>query len=163
MLRDSGARHDLVDAVLGNGETNDDLLLVVRRVEALGAFLETEDGKSLLAGYRRAANILRAEEKKDGEGAFEAAADPALLTDPAEKALHAALSTAGEAALLALEKQDYPAAMRAMASLRAPVDAFFEAVMVNAEDPALRKNRLALLAALRRVTSRIADFSKVAG
>jgi glycyl-tRNA synthetase beta chain len=163
MLRDAGARHDLVDAVLGNGETNDDLLLVVRRVEALGAFLETEDGKSLLAGYRRAANILRAEEKKDGEGAFEAAADPALLTDPAEKALHAALSTAGEAALLALEKQDYPAAMRAMASLRAPVDAFFEAVMVNAEDPALRKNRLALLAALRRVTSRIADFSKVAG
>ncbi|HRE21995.1 MAG TPA: glycine--tRNA ligase subunit beta, partial [Rhabdaerophilum sp.] len=163
MLRDQGARHDLVDAVLGNGETNDDLLLVVRRVEALGKLLETEDGKSLLAGYKRAANILRAEEKKDGEGAFEAKADPALLREQAEKALYAALQTAETEANAALEKQDYAAAMRAMAKLRAPVDAFFEAVMVNADDPAIRKNRLALLASLRRVTARIADFSKIAG
>ncbi|PPD16421.1 MAG: glycine--tRNA ligase subunit beta [Methylobacterium sp.] len=163
MLRDSGARHDLVDAVLANGEANDDLLLVVRRVEALGKFLETEDGKSLLAGAKRATNILRAEEKKDGEGAFEAASDPALLTEESEKALHAALSRAGEAAMVALEKPDYEAAMRAMASLRAPVDAFFDAVMVNADDPAIRKNRLALLATLRRVTRQVADFTKIAG
>ena len=163
MLRDQGARHDLVDAVLANGEPNDDPLLVVRRVEALGAFLETEDGTSLLAGFKRAANILRAEEKKDGEGAFEAAADPARLVDPAEKALHEALSVAGEAALHALGKADFAGAMRAMAALRAPVDAFFEAVLVNADDPAIRRNRLALLAGLRRVTRQVADFSKVAG
>jgi len=163
MLRDSGARYDLVDAVLGNGEANDDLLLVVRRVEALGKLLETEDGKSLLAGYKRAANILRAEEKKDGEGAFEAPADTARLVEPSEKALHAALQTAETEANAALDTQDYAAAMRAMAKLRAPVDAFFEAVMVNADDPSIRRNRLALLAALRRVTARIADFSKIAG
>ena len=163
MLRDQGARHALVDAVLANGEANDDLLLVVRRVEALGKFLETEDGKSLLAGFKRAANILRAEEKKDGEGKFEAAANPALLAEASEKALHDALSIVGEAASIALQKQDFEAAMRAMAKLRAPVDAFFEAVMVNADDPAIRINRLALLAALRRVTRQVADFGKIAG
>lgn len=163
MLRDQGARHDLVDAVLGNGEANDDLLLVTRRVNALGRFLETEDGTSLLAGFKRAANILRAEEKKDGEGAFEAAADPALCREPSEKALLEALSKAGEAAGVALGKADFEAAMRAMAALRGPVDAFFEAVMVNAEDPAIRRNRLALLATLRRVTRQVADFSRIAG
>lgn len=162
-LRDNGARHDLVDAVLGNGEANDDLLLVVRRVEALGSFLDTEDGRSLLAGYRRAANILRAEEKKDGEGAFEAPADAAVLKDAAEIALHAALVAAEAAAEAALAVPDYEAAMRALSTLRGPVDAFFEAVMVNAEDAAIRRNRLALLASLRRVTRRIADFSKIAG
>jgi glycyl-tRNA synthetase beta chain len=163
MLRDSGARHDLVDAVLANGEANDDLLLVVRRVEALSRFLETEDGKSLLAGFKRATNILRAEEKKDGEGAFEAAAQPGLLQEASEKALHAALSTAGEATGMALQRQDFESAMRAMAALRAPVDAFFDAVMVNAEDAAIRKNRLALLATLRRVTRQVADFGRIAG
>ncbi|MCZ8186677.1 MAG: glycine--tRNA ligase subunit beta [Beijerinckiaceae bacterium] len=163
MLRDQGARHDLVDAVLGNGQSNDDLLLVVQRVNALGRFLETEDGKSLLAGFKRAANILRAEEKKDGEGAFEAAADPALCREASEKALLEALSKAGEAAGIALDKADFEAAMRAMAALRGPVDAFFEAVMVNAEDPAIRRNRLALLATLRRVTRQVADFSRIAG
>jgi glycyl-tRNA synthetase beta chain len=163
MLRDQGARHDLVDAALANGETNNDLLLVVRRVEALGRFLETEDGQSLLAGAKRATNILRAEEKKDGEGAFEAPADPALLAEENEMALHAALSQAGEATLIALEKPDFEAAMRAMASLRAPVDAFFEHVLVNSDDASIRQNRLALLAALRRVTRQVADFSKIAG
>ncbi|MCZ8375929.1 MAG: glycine--tRNA ligase subunit beta [Beijerinckiaceae bacterium] len=163
MLRDQGARHDLVDAVLGNGEANDDLLLVVQRVNALGRFLETEDGKSLLAGFKRAANILRAEEKKDGEGAFEAAAEPAFCREPSEKALLEALSKAGEAAGIALGKADFEAAMRAMAALRGPVDAFFEAVLVNAEDPAIRRNRLALLATLRRVTRQVADFSRIAG
>jgi glycyl-tRNA synthetase beta chain len=177
MLRDQGARHDLVDAVLapnpsplaGEGArragegANDDLLLVVQRVNALGRFLETEDGKSLVAGFKRAANILRAEEKKDGEGAFEAAAEPGLCREPVEAALLEALSKAGEAAGMALQKQDFEAAMRAMAALRGPVDAFFEAVMVNAEDPALRRNRLALLATLRRVTRQVADFSRIAG
>jgi len=162
MLRDQGARHDLVDAVFADDQSQD-LLLVVRRVEALGRFLETEDGKSLLAGFKRAANILRAEEKKDGEGAFEAAADPALFTEPSETALHAALALAGEASGIALERQDFEGAMRAMASLRAPVDAFFEAVMVNAEDAAIRRNRLALLATLRRVTRQVADFGRIAG
>lgn len=163
MLRDQGARHDLVDAVLANGETNDDLLLVVRRVEALGKFLDTEDGKSLLAGAKRAINFLAQAEKKDGEGAFEQAADAALLVEASEKALHIALSKAGEAALHAIEKQDYAAAMRAMASLRAPVDDFANNVIVNADDPAIRRNRLALLATLRRVTRQVADFSKIAG
>ncbi|MCZ8259272.1 MAG: glycine--tRNA ligase subunit beta [Beijerinckiaceae bacterium] len=182
MLRDQGARHDLVDAVLGNGSkakssevgtgsredfaqenANDDLLLVVQRVNALGHFLETEDGKSLLAGFKRAANILRAEEKKDGEGAFEAAADPALCREASEKALLEALSKAGEAASIALDDTDFKSAMRAMAALRGPVDAFFEAVLVNAEDPAIRRNRLALLATLRRVTRQVADFSRIAG
>ncbi len=168
MLRDSGARHDLVDAVLGNGETNDDLLLVVRRVEALGKFLDTEDGKNLLAGYKRAANLLRDEEKKakktdETEGAFEAAADPALLTEASEKALNTSLIGADKATVAAIADQDFEMAMRAMAKLRAPVDAFFDAVMVNAEDPAIRRNRLALLATLRRVTRQVADFSKIAG
>ncbi|CAN1491182.1 GlyS Glycyl-tRNA synthetase, beta subunit [Rhabdaerophilaceae bacterium] len=163
MLRDSGARHDLVDAVLANGEANDDLLLVVRRVEALGIFLDSEDGKSLLAGAKRATNILRAEEKKDSEGAFEGASDPDLLNEPSERALHEALSVAGEAASVALVRQDFAAAMRAMAALRGPVDSFFEAVMVNAENAEIRKNRLALLATLRRVTRQVADFSKISG
>ncbi|KAF0230377.1 MAG: glycyl-tRNA synthetase beta [Beijerinckiaceae bacterium] len=163
MLRDSGARHDLVDAVLANGEVNDDLLLVVRRVEALGKFLDTEDGKSLLAGFKRAANILRAEEKKDGEGAFEAAADAARFVETEERTLHGVLAATTPAVACALSKQDFEGAMRIMAGLRAPVDAFFEAVMVNADDPAIRVNRLALLASLRRVTRQVADFSKIAG
>ncbi|MGL5447233.1 MAG: glycine--tRNA ligase subunit beta, partial [Rhabdaerophilum sp.] len=163
MLRDSGARHDLVDAVLANGEANDDLLLVVRRVEALGTFLETEDGKNLLAGYKRAVNFLAQAEKKDGEGAFDSEASPALLQEPSEKALLSALSNAGEATLHAVGQQDFASAMRAMASLRAPVDDFANNVMVNADDPAIRKNRLALLATLRRVTRQVADFSKIAG
>lgn len=164
MLRDQGARHDLVDAVLGNGEANDDLLLVVRRVEALGKFLDTEDGKSLLAGYKRAANILRAEEKKDGEGAFDNLVfGPENLDAVEDKSLYSALNEVRTEAAAALAKQDYAAAMSAMAKLRAPVDAFFEAVLVNAEDPALRKARLGMLASLRRVTRQVADFSKIAG
>lgn len=163
MLREQGARHDLVDAVLVNSEANDDLLLVVRRVEALGAFLDSEDGASLLAGFRRAANILRAEEKKENAGAFEAPVEAAILTEPSERTLLAALGSVDAAVGPALERQDFSAAMRAMAGLRAPVDAFFEAVMVNAEDKALRLNRLRLLAAIRRVTARIADFSMITG
>ncbi len=162
-LRDAGARHDLVDAVIGAGGSNDDLLLITRRVEALTAFLATEDGANLLAGTKRAANILKAEEKKDGEGAFAGEADPALLSDPAEKALHAALLTALPAAARAAKAEDFAGAMAALAALRQPVDAFFGAVMVNAPDPAIRANRLKLLNALRAATLSVADFGKIAG
>ena len=161
-LRDSGARHDLVDAVLAL-PGQDDLLMVVRRVEALGAFLDSEDGKNLLAGYRRAANILRAEEKKDGAGAFAAAADAAALTQPEEKALAEALGAAETKVSEAVGKEDFGGAMRVIASLRGPVDAFFEKILVNDPDTVLRLNRLRLLAQLRRVTEMVADFGKVAG
>ncbi|MFY8040586.1 MAG: glycine--tRNA ligase subunit beta [Bosea sp. (in: a-proteobacteria)] len=163
MLRDAGARHDLVDAVIGAGGNNDDLLLITRRVEALSAFLSTEDGANLLAGVKRAANILKAEEKKDGEGAFAGEADPALLSEPSEKALHAALMMALPAATRAAEAEDFAGAMRALSALRQPVDAFFEAVMVNAPEPSIRVNRLGLLASLRTATLAVADFGKIAG
>jgi glycyl-tRNA synthetase beta chain len=173
-LREQGARHDLVDAVFaqeaasaesatGKQESNqDDLLLIVRRVEALGKFLDTDDGKNLLAGYKRAANILRDEEKKSGE-AFAGAVDAAKLTEPEENALNAALDTAVPAATAAVAKEDFAAAMSALAKLRAPVDAFFDKVRVNAEDPAVRANRLRLLNRLREATLAVADFSKIAG
>jgi glycyl-tRNA synthetase beta chain len=163
MLREAGARHDLVDAVIGAGGTNNDLLLITRRVEALSAFLANEDGANLLAGVKRAANILKAEEKKDGEGAFDGAPESSLLSEPSEKALHAALMTALPAATKAAEAEDYAGAMRALAALRQPVDAFFEAVMVNAPEPAIRANRLRLLASLRTATLAVADFGKIAG
>ena len=163
MLRDAGARHDLVDAVIGAGGNNDDLLLITCRVEALSAFFASEDGANLLVGLKRAANILKAEEKKDGEGAFDGAPDASLLSEPSEKALHAALMTALPAATKAAEAEDYAGAMRALAALRQPVDAFFEAVMVNAPEPAIRANRLRLLASLRTATLAVADFGKIAG
>jgi glycyl-tRNA synthetase beta chain len=162
-LRDKGARHDLIDAVFAL-PGQDDLLMVVRRVEALGKFLETDDGRNLLAGYKRAANILRIEEKKDGRS-YEAAPDAVLAAagEPEERALSEALVTARAAASAAVEREDFGAAMQALSTLRAPVDAFFEKVTVNAEDPALRENRLALLNALRAATREVADFSKIEG
>ncbi|MBX9873543.1 MAG: glycine--tRNA ligase subunit beta, partial [Beijerinckiaceae bacterium] len=145
MLRDQGARHDLVDAVLGEGaEGSDDLLLITRRVAALGRFLETEDGKSLLAGYKRAANILKAEEKKDGEGAFAGAADLGLIAQAGlieEKGLAVALAQATPKAESAVAAEDYEGAMAALADLRPAGDAFFNKVTVNDPDPALRANR----------------------
>jgi glycyl-tRNA synthetase beta chain len=160
-LRDQGARHDLIDAVFAL-PGQDDLLMVVRRVEALGRFLDTEDGRNLLAGYRRAANILRIEEKKDGR-AHDAAPDPALFALPEETALARALDAAAAEAARAVAAEDFEGAMRALASLRAPVDAFFDTVTVNAEEPALRANRLALLNALRSATRTVADFSRIEG
>jgi glycyl-tRNA synthetase beta chain len=160
-LREQGARHDLIDAVFALGE--DDLVLIVKRVEALGAFLETDDGRNLLAGSKRAANILKAEEKKDGEGAFKGAADPKLFELPEEKALSAALAKAAPAATAALEKEDFAGAMKALSALRAPVDAFFDKVTVNAEKPELRANRLKLLSEIRDALGKVADFSKVEG
>jgi glycyl-tRNA synthetase beta chain len=161
-LRDKGARHDLIDAVFAL-PGQDDLLMIVRRVEALGRFLETDDGKNLLAGYRRAANILRAEEKKDGAGAFAGAYDEAALVLPQEKALAHALEAAARSAAEHVAREDFEGAMRALASLRAPVDAFFVDVTVNAEDGKLRLNRLRLLNALREAVHTVADFSKIAG
>jgi len=167
MLRDQGARHDLVDAVLGEGASgNDDLLLITRRVAALGRFLETEDGRSLLAGYKRAANILKAEEKKDGEGAFAGKADLQLIADAGlieEKALAVALAQASPKAEAAIGAEQYEAAMAALAELRPAVDAFFDKVTVNDPDPALRGNRLKLLNQLREATRAVADFSRIAG
>ncbi len=161
-LRDKGARHDLIDAVYAL-PGQDDLLTVVWRVEALGPLLEAEDGKNLLAGYRRAANILRAEEKRDGAGAFAGPHDPAKLALPAERDLADALAAAGAAARERVGREDFEGAMRALATLRAPVDAFFLDVTVNADDPALRLNRLRLLGELRDAVHAVADFSKIAG
>ena len=162
-LRDKGARHDLIDAVFAL-PGQDDLLMVVRRIEALGTFLETDDGRNLLAGYKRAANILRIEEKKDGR-AYDAAPDAALAArgEPEERALAEALAAARETASAAVASEDFAGAMQALSTLRVPVDAFFERVTVNAEDPALRQNRLALLNALRAATREVADFSRIEG
>ncbi|MEM9179770.1 MAG: glycine--tRNA ligase subunit beta [Pseudomonadota bacterium] len=162
-LRDQGQRHDLIDAVFALGE--DDLVLIVNRVEALAAFLESEDGANLLAGYKRAANILRAEEKKD-KRAFDGAVDEKQLDAKAEIALFKAISASADAAKTALEKEDFAAAMSALANLRAPVDAFFdgpESVMVNADEAAVRENRLNLLNLMREAIGTVADFSKIEG
>ena len=160
-LRERGARHDLVDAVFAL-EGQDDLLLVVSRVEALGRFLDTEDGRNLLAGYRRAVNILRIEEKKDGR-AYEGPTSAALLKEPAEERLADAIEQVKRRVADAVAAEDFAAAMTALADLRAPVDAFFEAVTVNAPDPALRENRLKLLDEIRAATRGIADFDRIEG
>ena len=158
-LRDLGARHDLIDAVLT--PEADDLLMVARRVEALTAFITSEDGKNLLAGTKRATQLLAAEEKK-GTAVAETVS-PGLLTLDAEKALHAAIATASTEAADAVAKEDFRSAMEALSTLRAPVDRFFDDVLVNDDDPAIRGNRLALLAAIRSATGTVADFSKIAG
>ncbi|MER9232280.1 glycine--tRNA ligase subunit beta [Mesorhizobium sp. M0622] len=202
-LRDQGARHDLIDAVLASGaapssgpsghllpagekrrapalatssplgekvaakrpdegaSSNDDLLQIVRRVEALGSFLDTDDGKNLLAGTKRAANILAAEEKKKTTIAEHV--EPALFREDAEKSLFAAVNQAETQAGEAIQNEDFSAAMLALSVLREPVDSFFEKVLVNDEDQAVRANRLALLARIRAATDRVADFSKIAG
>jgi glycyl-tRNA synthetase beta chain len=207
-LRDRGARHDLIDAVLsagtphaphaevpgeagprstqggagasasppsrlpaaapqdevagGNPPANDDLLAIVRRVEALGRFLDTEDGANLLAGTKRAANILRIEEKKDGRS-FDGAPETSDYVLPEEKALAAGLDTAAAEAAAAIEAENFEGAMTALARLRPSVDAFFDKVTVNDSDPRLRENRLKLLAGLRQATRAVADFSKIEG
>ncbi len=165
-LRDSGARHDLVDAVLsGSGEqSNDDLLDITRRVEALGQFLGAEDGQNLLAGYRRAANILAAEEKKGTTIAASVDADwIAAKGEHEEKVLAGAIDRAEIEVAEALETRDYGQAMAGLSKLRAPVDSFFDKVLVNAEDETVRANRLALLARIRAACEKVADFSKISG
>jgi glycyl-tRNA synthetase beta chain len=160
-LKERGTRHDLIDAVFGLGN-EDDLVRLVARVEALQAFLKTDDGANLLAGYKRAANILKVEEKKDNRS-YLGKVDEAKLAEPAEKTLHAALAKAIGAIGPKLDAEDFEGAMREMAALRGPVDAFFDAVKVNADDPALRENRLNLLGGLRAALHRVADFSRIEG
>jgi glycyl-tRNA synthetase beta chain len=160
-LKEKGIRHDLIDAVFNLGH-EDDLVRLVARVEALQSFLKSDDGANLLAGYKRAANILKVEEKKDGK-TFISEVTEKLLSEPAEKALFASLSQARAAIQPALEKEDFAAAMQQMAALRVPVDAFFEAVKVNADDKQVRENRLNLLASLRATLHQVADFSKIEG
>jgi glycyl-tRNA synthetase beta chain len=160
-LKEKGTRHDLIDAVFSLGN-EDDLVRLVARVEALQAFLKTDDGRNLLAGYKRAANILKAEEKKDNR-TYISEVDETLLPEPADKALHAALAKAIGAIGPALDREDFAGAMTEMAALRGPVDGFFEAVKVNADDPKLRENRLHLLAGLRATLHRVADFSRIEG
>ncbi|MEH2537236.1 MULTISPECIES: glycine--tRNA ligase subunit beta [unclassified Bradyrhizobium] len=160
-LRDQGAQHDLVDAVFSLGG-QDDLLLVVRRVEALGKFLDTDDGKNLLAGTKRASNILSIEEKRD-KRTFDGAPDAGLYALAEEKALAKAIDQVKSEAGAAVQKEDFAAAMSAMAKLRPAVDAFFDKVKVNADEPDVRENRLKLLNEIRAATRAVADFSKIEG
>ncbi|PTV75139.1 glycine--tRNA ligase subunit beta [Agrobacterium pusense] len=158
-LRDLGARYDLIDAVLT--PESDDLLMIARRVEALTAFITGEDGKNLLAGAKRATQLLAAEEKK-GTVVADGVSEELLKLD-AEKALYAAIKTASADAAKAVAGEDFRSAMQALSTLRAPVDKFFEDVLVNDEDAAIRANRLALLKAIREATGTVADFSKITG
>jgi glycyl-tRNA synthetase beta chain len=160
-MREQGARHDLVDAVFAL-EGQDDLLMAVRRIEALGAFLDTDDGKNLLAGVKRASNIIRIEEKKD-KRAYTGAPDAKLYAQVEEKALAQAIDAARKEASAAVAKEDFAAAMTAMAKLRPTVDAFFDKVTVNVDDKAVRENRLRLLNEIREATRAVADFSKIEG
>jgi glycyl-tRNA synthetase beta chain len=160
-LREQGARHDLVDAVFALEKQDEiNLLMVVRRVEALGKFLDTDDGKNLLAGTKRAANILRIEEKKDGK-AYHDLPDAALYSLDEEKALAKAIDQVKVEASAAVAREDFAGAMGAMAKLRPAVDAFFDKVKVNDDDPKVRENRLKLLNEIRAATRAVADFSKI--
>jgi glycyl-tRNA synthetase beta chain len=160
-LRERGARHDLVDAVFAfGGLYGDDFLMIIRRIEALGKFLDTDDGKNLLAGSKRAANILRIEEKKDGKS-FDGAPDASLYSLDEEKTLAKAIEQVRAEASAAVAKEDFAAAMSAMAKLRPAVDAFFNKVKVNDDDPKVRENRLKLLNEIRAATRAVADFSKI--
>ncbi len=184
--REAGVRHDLIDAVFALGG-EDDLVRLLARVKALQSFIDTEDGTNLLAGYKRAANILK---KEDWQGSADlephtGEEDPLALVDdpdlrdvvaaaakgnalsytpePAEKALIDALDAAGPKAAAAIESEDFEAAMAALASLRAAVDVFFDSVTVNDDDPAKRDARLDLLARFRDAVHRVADFAKIEG
>jgi glycyl-tRNA synthetase beta chain len=164
LLRDKGARHDLVDAVFAL-PGQDDLMMITRRVEALGTFLDSENGRNLLAGYRRAANILRIEERKD-TASYDAEPDPSLIEArglPEERVLAHVLDAASHHAREHVLKEEFTEAMAALAELRPAVDAFFDKVTVNDPDPALRANRLKLLSGLRRAVHEVADFSRIEG
>jgi glycyl-tRNA synthetase beta chain len=163
-LRDQKARHDLVAAVLENSSlvSGHQLTLIVRRVDALGKFLDSDDGKNLLAGYKRATNIIRIEEKKDKRD-YTGAPDPKRYQLPEEKALAEAIDVAKKEASASVAKEDFAAVMRAMAKLRPRVDAFFDKVTVNVDDKTLRENRLRLLNEIRDATRAVADFSKIEG
>ena len=160
-LKDQGIRHDVIDACLAM-PGNDDLTLLVKRAEALAAFLKTEDGPNLLQGYKRANTILSQAEAKDGvEYSF--GADIKFAETDEERALFAALDQAEAAITPAMTAEDFPAAMQAMAKLRAPIDAFFTAVQVNADNQIVRRNRLNLLHRIRAICSGVADLTKIEG
>ncbi|MEM8731461.1 MAG: glycine--tRNA ligase subunit beta, partial [Pseudomonadota bacterium] len=159
LLRDRGVRHDIIDACLDR-PGSDDLTSLVKRAEALESVLKTDDGENLLQGFKRANNILTQAEEKDGvEYSF--GADVRFVKDPSETALFEALDAADAAIAPALAKEDYEAAMAAMAGLRAPVDAFFEAVQVNTDNQTLRRNRLNLLSRIRSVCGSVADLTRL--
>ncbi|MGB8621233.1 MAG: glycine--tRNA ligase subunit beta, partial [Paracoccaceae bacterium] len=160
-LRDEGIRHDVIDACLAM-PGNDDLTLLVKRAEALSAFLKTEDGENLLQGFKRANNILLQAEEKDGVE-YRFGADPKFAEGPEEKHLFAALDSADKVIGPAMEAEGFSIAMGAMADLRAPIDAFFEAVQVNAENQVLRRNRLNLLHRIRETCLAVADLTKIEG
>jgi glycyl-tRNA synthetase beta chain len=160
-LREQGLRHDFIDSVLALGG-QDDLLLVTRRVEALSELLATDDGINLLAGVKRASNILKIEESKDGR-VYDGDVRPDLLIKGEEKTLHSAITVASGQARKAIEQHDFAAAMRAIARLRAPVDDFFDRVTVNDKDTSFRENRLKLLNRIRAATQEVADFSRIEG
>ena len=160
-LRDQGARHDLIDALFSLGG-QDDLALIVKRVNALGDFLKTDDGTNLLAGVKRAANILSIEEKKD-KSSYAGIYDLKLLKQNEELALAAAIESVKQDTTAAINVENFGGAMRALAELRSPVDAFFAKVTVNDRDPDIRRNRLKLLSEIRTATTQVADFSKIAG
>lgn len=158
-LRDKGIRHDLIDAVIT--PQSDDLLAITQRAQALQNLITSDEGANLLAGYKRAANILAAEEKKAAVSILEVNVD--LLKDEAEINLNRQLDDVDKQVAAALESEDYTTAMTIMANMRAPVDTFFDSVMVNDEDESIRANRLSLLNRIRNVTGKVADFSKISG
>ncbi|HTN97712.1 MAG TPA: DALR anticodon-binding domain-containing protein, partial [Nordella sp.] len=160
-LRDQGMRHDLIDAVFALGG-QDDLLMIVKRVEALSKFLETDDGRNLLAGVKRATNILKIEEKKEGR-TFDGNVNTNILIQGEERELNTSMNGLSAQARKAIAAEDFATAMRAIAKLRAPVDAFFDKVTVNADDPSFRENRLKLLNRIRVATREVADFSRIEG
>ena len=161
-LKEQGVRHDLIAAVFALGD-EDDLVRLLKRVEALGAFLASEDGEHLLIAYRRAANIVRIEEKKDGVHYDGGEIDQGLLREDDERALAERLTKVSELATAARYREEYAAAMNALAQLRKPVDGFFDNVTVNCEDEKLRHNRLSLLSNIRVALDQVADFSKIEG
>jgi glycyl-tRNA synthetase beta chain len=160
-LREQGVRHDLIAAVFALG-SEDDLVRLLARVDALDAFLRSDDGANLLVAYRRAANIVRIEEKKDG-ASYGEPPDPKLLVEPAEATLAAELENATARSGAALAREAFAEAMSALARLRGPVDEFFARVTVNCDDRSLRANRLRLLTQIRDTLNRVADFSEIEG
>ncbi|MCC7037773.1 MAG: glycine--tRNA ligase subunit beta, partial [Alphaproteobacteria bacterium] len=161
-LKDQGVRHDLIDAVFA-AKADDDLTRVVARVNAVQDFVKTEDGANLLAGYKRATNILRIEEKKDGKSYSGKDVKESLLAEEQEKNLFAALGASGGKIKADLAKEDYKAVMSGMSGIRSAVDAFFDKILVNAPDAGLRANRLSMLASIAGTMNEVADFSKLEG
>ena len=160
-LKDQGIRHDVIDACLAM-PGNDDLTLLVNRATALQATLQTEDGANLIAGFKRANNILAQAQEKDGVE-YSYGADPKFAENDAERALFAALDAAEQTITPAMASEDFATAMQAMATLRAPIDAFFDATQINTDNQITRRNRLNLLHRIRTICLSVADLTKLDG